>query len=146
MQGGARAQTILVVDDEPLVLKLCSQILDHAGYAVEAACDGKTALEICESGKPIDIALLDVIMPGMSGPELADRLAKLHPDVRIIFMSGYQDYQLEKYRPFSFKWFLRKPFKPDLLLATIRTALKEPRKRETETQETTTGRRKAFGS
>jgi two-component system, cell cycle sensor histidine kinase and response regulator CckA len=130
MQAGAQAQTILVVDDEPLVLKLCSQILTQAGYSVLAASDGKSAIKVCESGAPIDAALLDVIMPGMNGPELADSLAKWRPEIRIVFMSGYQDYQLEKYRPFSFKWFLRKPFKPDVLLSVIRDAMSQPGPRE----------------
>jgi CheY-like chemotaxis protein len=87
-------QTILVVDDEPLVLRFSSNLLVKAGYDVLTAPDASIALEICQTARtPISLALLDVIMHGMSGPELADYLEGMGV-TRIMLMSGYPEKEL----------------------------------------------------
>jgi two-component system cell cycle sensor histidine kinase/response regulator CckA len=130
MQSGGKAQTILVVDDESIVLNLCSKILAQAGYRVLTAINAGDALDIARACKhSIEVALIDVMMPGVNGLVLADRLVKLHPEASLVFMSGYQDYQIAKFRPFEFKWFLRKPFKPADLIRIIQQPLEEARKR-----------------
>ena len=140
------ARTLLVVDDEELLLRLCLRILVPAGFRVLTADGGEAAVKICtEFQGSISVALLDVMMPKMSGPELAPYVIKLHPETSIVFMSGYEDYRLEKYRPFSFKWFLRKPFKPADLLAMIRIPLEEVKKRGPRREENVTYIRKAGG-
>ena len=123
-------RTVLIVDDEAVVVKLCSTILSRFGLQVLSATSGEAAINLCGTfTQPIDVALLDVMMPGLSGPKLGDRVVRLHPEAALVFMSGYEDYQIAKHRPFPFKWFLRKPFKPNELVTTIRAALNEGRKR-----------------
>jgi PAS domain S-box-containing protein len=84
------SQTILLVEDEKGVRKLAGQILKRQGYKVLEASNGGEALLICEQHEgPIDLLLTDVVMPGMSGRELADRLAGARRDMKVLFMSGY---------------------------------------------------------
>ncbi|HMB85916.1 MAG TPA: response regulator [Methylomirabilota bacterium] len=82
-------ETILVVDDEIQVRALARDILVGAGYRVLEAEDGETALKITEEHQgAIHLLLTDIMMPGINGKELADRIAALRPDTRMIFMSG----------------------------------------------------------
>jgi CheY-like chemotaxis protein len=83
-------ETILLVDDEPAVLKLCQQILKLDGYSVLPATSGEEALHLLEQNKAaINLALLDVMMPGMNGVELAGRIEATNPDILIILMTGF---------------------------------------------------------
>jgi two-component system cell cycle sensor histidine kinase/response regulator CckA len=85
-------ETVLVVEDEEKVRKLIVEILERQGYRVLEASDGDEALLIHEKHDgPIHLILVDVVMPGMSGSELAKRLASLRPDTKILYMSGYTD-------------------------------------------------------
>jgi two-component system cell cycle sensor histidine kinase/response regulator CckA len=88
-------RTILVVDDEPDVLRLIESILSDGGYRVIPARDATKAIEAFEkmSERP-DLILTDVVMPGMSGPMLVDHLLGLQPELRVLFMSGYDDRQV----------------------------------------------------
>jgi CheY-like chemotaxis protein len=88
-------RTILVVDDEPDVLRLIESILSDGGYRVIPARDAAKAIQAFEKmpEKP-DLLLTDVVMPGMSGPMLVDHLLTLQPDLRVLFMSGYDDRQV----------------------------------------------------
>jgi two-component system cell cycle sensor histidine kinase/response regulator CckA len=138
------SETILVVDDEKSVLSVTSAFLLRSGYKVLEANSGARALEICAGGETgIHLLLTDVVMPRMSGPELAERLLAIYPDLRVLYMSGYEDYHFEKYRPFALKWLLRKPFTPVSLLSLVRQALDEPRKREPSRQPASRGIRRA---
>ena len=85
-------ETILVVEDEPAVRDLAKQVLAKAGYTVMTAANGDEALQLCErqAGK-IHLALTDVVMPGMGGRVFAEQLARLRPDIKILYMSGYTD-------------------------------------------------------
>jgi signal transduction histidine kinase len=85
-------ETILVVEDEEKVRELAVRILMDHGYKVLEAPQGSDALLFCEQYKdPIDLMITDVVMPGMSGSELAKRLEPLHPQMRVLYMSGYTD-------------------------------------------------------
>ncbi len=83
-----RAETILLAEDEEMVWKLARQVLEMYGYQVLEAANGGAALLICERHKePINLLVSDVIMPEMSGRELADRLAQLRPEMKVLYMS-----------------------------------------------------------
>jgi DNA-binding response OmpR family regulator len=85
--GGA---TILVVDDEPVVLDTVRDGLTAHGYQVLSAASGNEALQVSQAHQgSIALALVDVIMPGMSGPEVAQRLHAARPDLKVLFMSGF---------------------------------------------------------
>src|SRR5690348_10914669 len=104
-------ETILVVDDDPLVLKMCSAGLSNAGYHVVTAVDGMQAIEMCRRIHfRIDLALIDAIMPIMSGPELEEALQSL--GIRVLIMSGYPEAQILERLGLSVKHdsFLAKPF------------------------------------
>src|SRR5882724_46544 len=83
---------ILVVDDEPLVLRFICQCLRQEGYPVLEAASGADAIELCRTNKgPISIGLFDVIMPVICGPDLKHSLEQLHPDLRVLYMSGFPE-------------------------------------------------------
>jgi CheY-like chemotaxis protein len=85
-------ETVLLVEDENGVRELARQYLETGGYKVIQASNGNEALEIAAAyGEPIHLLLTDVVMPGISGRELADRLLVIRPDIRILFMSGYTE-------------------------------------------------------
>jgi CheY-like chemotaxis protein len=86
------SETILLVEDEEIVRGLTKSILMQAGYNVLDAKGGKEAIRVCcaHTG-PIDLLLTDVVMPEISGKEVADRLLSLRPEIRVLFMSGYTD-------------------------------------------------------
>ena len=85
--GGA---TILVVDDEPVVLETVRDCLTAHGYQVLTAAGGEEAVQVAQAHQgAIALALVDVVMPGMSGPEVAQRLHGSRPDLKILFMSGF---------------------------------------------------------
>jgi DNA-binding response OmpR family regulator len=82
--------TVLVVDDEPTVLNTVRDGLTAHGYRVLEALDGETALGIAGSHPgPIALLLVDVVMPGLSGPEVATRLHTMRPDTKVLYMSGF---------------------------------------------------------
>jgi PAS domain S-box-containing protein len=86
------AGRVLVVEDEKLVRDLTVAVLERGGYEVLAAADGREALEVIDqSTRPIDVLLSDMVMPGMSGRELAERFTALQPGSRVLLMSGYAD-------------------------------------------------------
>jgi CheY-like chemotaxis protein len=122
----ARGETILVVEDEDAVRRLTQRILSRAGYTVIEAVGGAAAMAAWEAHEgDIDLLLTDVVMPGMSGKELADRLG-----VVPVFMSGYTDdvvlqHGVEAGRP----RLVQKPFDAGTLLAAVRAALDEDRTR-----------------
>lgn len=84
--------TILLVEDDAAVRSSCERMLVHAGYAVLAAEDGPSALrQLTNATGRLDLLLSDVVMPGMSGTELARRVKDVQPDIAVLFMSGYAD-------------------------------------------------------
>lgn len=87
-------QTILVLDDEPGVLRLVCVMLEKKGYRVLSAANGEQALRHCDVNPQIDLLLTDVIAPGMSGPMIADQILARQPGIKILFMSGYEGTQV----------------------------------------------------
>jgi CheY-like chemotaxis protein len=88
-------RTILVVDDEQDILKVVEAALNRGGFEVVHAHSGVMALDLFEKlQKPVDLLLTDVVMPGMSGPMLVDRLLAIQPSLPVLFMSGYDDRQV----------------------------------------------------
>ena len=86
------AKTVLVVDDEPSVLRVASKVLRRAGYDILEALGGEEALRIAdEFDGTIDLLLTDVVMPGLGGRELGERFSELHPRTSLLFMSGYTE-------------------------------------------------------
>ena len=87
-------QTILVLDDEPGILRLVSLTLEKKGYRVLNAANGDQALRQCDVNPDIDLLLTDVIAPGMSGPMIADQIIARRPGIKVLFMSGYEGTQV----------------------------------------------------
>jgi CheY-like chemotaxis protein len=84
--------SILVVEDEPVVRELAAQILRGRGYTVYEASGGEEALAILKSrSEPVDLLLTDVVMPGMNGRILAERVREIRSEIRVLFVSGYLD-------------------------------------------------------
>ena len=119
-----RGITILVAEDEPPVRDLLQKILGTAGFNVLVAGDGKKALEIADQHKRnIDLLLSDVVMPEMSGVELAKALKSKRPEIRIILTSAYPQGTLIM----DSDWhFIAKPFFPQRLLEEVRKVLSIP--------------------
>jgi len=84
-----QSQRVLVVEDDPRVRMSTVNTLTHLGYAVVEAENGHEALRVLASAEDIRLVLSDVIMPGMTGPELAERLRQIRPDIAVIFTTGY---------------------------------------------------------
>jgi CheY-like chemotaxis protein len=90
--GRASGEVVLVAEDEEQVRSLIVSQLSSRGYAVLSAADGREALRIAEQrSERIDVLLADVVMPRVSGPELAQMLARKHPETAVVFMSGYAE-------------------------------------------------------
>jgi CheY-like chemotaxis protein len=120
------SETILLVDDEDGVRKLCSSILQSNGYTVIEAIDGSAGLVAYEkNGGQIDLLLTDIVMPHMNGFELADRLAEKNTQLSILYMSGYRDNPIGPASKAGERPFLHKPFTPEVLLAKVRESLDE---------------------
>jgi PAS domain S-box-containing protein len=81
--------TILLVEDEEMLLWTTTKILEEMGYTVQQADSPARAIEICASGEQIDLVLTDVVMPGMNGREMVDRIRSARPYIKVLFMSGY---------------------------------------------------------
>jgi CheY-like chemotaxis protein len=121
--GGA--ETILMVEDEPSVRTIVSVMLSDQGYNVLVAGGGQEALAaVASSPVPIDLVLCDLIMPGMSGRETADRIRELQPGVKVLYMSGYTDdteIRVGTLQPGTA--FLQKPFGGGALADGVRSLL-----------------------
>ena len=119
-----RRKTVLVAEDEEAVRDLASEFLKSAGYTVLTAKDGTEALAIAkESDQPIHVLLTDVVMPNMRGPELAKRLSNLRSRVKIIYMSGYLEFDKGSGEFLEEGFFLQKPFSREALVNKVSEAL-----------------------
>ncbi|MFA6242095.1 MAG: PAS domain S-box protein [Candidatus Hydrogenedentales bacterium] len=123
MYGGT--ETILLVEDDDGVRKLATRILSEAGYTVVAACNGAEAIaKFRETPDSIDLLLLDVVMPVMSGGEACRRIRELSPAIPALFASGYAENAIHSdfVLPAGMQ-LIQKPYKPNDLLKKIRDAL-----------------------
>lgn len=130
--AGARTQappaepaTILLADDESALRRLVRRVLERQGYRVLAAESGEAALQLAEGGHgEVDLLLTDVVMPGMSGRELAERLLPSHPGMRLLYTSGYTDDEIVRHGVSRCGIpFLAKPFAPEELLRKVQEVL-----------------------
>ena len=118
-------RTILVVDDEPEIRKLVGAMVSHFGYTVMTADSGEHALTLYKNNKgPIDLLITDVVAPGMSGPMLADKLTEIQPDLKVLYISGYDNtHVVQKYVVEKGHALLAKPFTVEEIQSKVREML-----------------------
>jgi two-component system cell cycle sensor histidine kinase/response regulator CckA len=124
----AETSTILLAEDEQGVRTFLEMALKRAGHTVISTRTGPEAVRAGqEAAGPIDLLITDVVMPGMSGPEVAEQLKRTHPEMRVLFLSGYSSHTALPDRvtaePAAF---LQKPFTVDTLMAKVRERLTRP--------------------
>jgi two-component system, cell cycle sensor histidine kinase and response regulator CckA len=128
-------ETVLLVEDEISVRNLVARVLRGHGYRVLGAATGEEALSMAaQHTGPIHLLLTDIVMPRMSGRELALALTKLHPTLRVLFMSGYTDETVLRHLEDPGVAFLQKPFSPVVLAERVRAALDAERETPTSSR------------
>ncbi len=118
--------TVLLVEDEDIIRKFAARLLEEAGYSVIEAGDGLAALEMLqmrESAEPVDLLLTDLVMPKLSGLDLARRVREKRPGLPVVFMSGYAETSGNSHDEGIRRHLLQKPFKPEELLMKVGEAL-----------------------
>jgi PAS domain S-box-containing protein len=128
----AGKETILVVEDEPSLRAMIGEILESAGYEVLGGPTPEEALAAAAAHRgPLSLVLTDVVMPGMSGRQVADALQSSRPEARVLFMSGYTDDTISHHGILERGLqFLQKPFTTEGLLRKVRDVLSDPPPRE----------------
>jgi CheY-like chemotaxis protein len=118
-------ETVLLVEDEEAVRVVLARVLRTAGYTLLVARDGQEALELLAQHEgPLDLLLTDVVMPGLNGRELAERVAADRPDTKVLFMSGYtNDLVLREGISTAETHFIAKPYSRQDMLLKIRSVL-----------------------
>ncbi len=117
-------ETILFVEDDDMVRNMVTAVLEQYGYRVLEAENGSSAMKHCENEKKIHLMITDVVMPGTSGPELVRQINTMHPEMKVLFISGYTDDAIvhhgviDEHTPF-----LQKPFTPQKLAFKVRETL-----------------------
>ncbi|MBY0523758.1 MAG: MEDS domain-containing protein [Gemmataceae bacterium] len=121
-------ETILLADDEPMIRKLGRTILERYGYAVLLAEDGLEAVQMYQQQMDqIDLVILDLTMPRMSGHDALHQLCQMDPSVRVLFASGYSAEQMTNEHPDQVLGFLSKPYRPETLARAVRDVLDRAR-------------------
>jgi two-component system, cell cycle sensor histidine kinase and response regulator CckA len=121
-------ETILLAEDSDLVRQLTREMLEVRGYRVLEALDGKDAVHICKTYTgQIDLTLTDVVMPGLTGRELAEQIAELRPNTKVLLMSGYTDEISKAGFLYPGLHFIEKPFTSNALATKIRELLDPPK-------------------
>ena len=135
VEGARGTETVLVVEDDDLVRRFVRRALEDSGFTVLVAVDGQDAIERIESAsEPVDLVLTDVVMPRVTGPELADRVALVAPGTPVLFMSGYMNEPfLATDKRLHSGDLLQKPFSAAELRSRVRLALDGQRATSTET-------------
>jgi len=135
MEDQGRVPTVLVVDDEPEVRKLVAAIIGSLGYAVLTADSGQHALAVYEHYQSrIDLLVTDVVAPGMSGPVLAQRLGEKQPDLKVLYISGYdRSHVVQAYVLDRGCHLLTKPFTASQLGQEVQALIGAPAKTRTAT-------------
>lgn len=114
---------ILLVDDEGMIRQLMAGVLEGQGFSVVQAEDGKSAIKVF-SENPVDLVILDMIMPGMKGEEVLKALRTISPGVRVIVSSGFMsEEQRDRLKEFGIEDFLDKPYREEDVLLSVRRIL-----------------------
>lgn len=123
-----RSETVLLVEDDALLLQLMSEVLRHAGYRVLEASNAGEALLVCEQhAGEIHLLLTDIVLPRVNGLELAVRVRRQYPGIKVVFMSGYADETISRFgSPAPGDLLIEKPIAPEALLARLRDLLDAP--------------------
>ncbi len=118
-------ETILLVEDEEMILSLGKAILERHGYSVLASRDPQEALEMVQSyDSPVDLLITDVVMPNMNGRDLEEKVKRLNPGIKVVFMSGYTSDVIDSCGVIEQNvHFLQKPFSVSSLVMKVREAL-----------------------
>jgi CheY-like chemotaxis protein len=118
-------ETVLLVEDEDAVRSLSGLVLRQSGYHLLEAGSGQEATRVAgEHGGPIHLLVSDVVMPGVGGPQLAERLRPLHPEMKVLFVSGYTDDAVMRHGvEEDLVPYLQKPFSPVALAQKVREVL-----------------------
>ena len=118
-------ERILLVEDEAAVREIARELLAAAGYRVQVAANAQQALALAaSSSEPQDLLLTDMVLPGLTGPQLAERLSASYPGLRVLFTSGYAAEALGRGTNLPARMdLLPKPFTRDILLRRVRAAL-----------------------
>ena len=127
LKGLSGSETILIVEDDVAVRTITVKILQRYGYRVFHAGKGEEALQVAEKHEgSIRLMITDVVMPGMNGHELAERMQFLHPELKVIFMSGYINDAIDHHGMLTPKVeLLQKPFTPERLVSKVREVLNQ---------------------
>ena len=121
LESSNDAVTVLVVEDEPLILDMISQELAEQGFAVLEAETGEAALSIIESGQTVDVLLTDMGLPGeLDGWRLAATAREAKPELPVIYVTGYT---VDREAAVPGSVFLKKPYRPSAITETIRTLI-----------------------
>jgi CheY-like chemotaxis protein len=119
-------ETVLIVEDDPAVRVLVSQVLSELGYAFVEAGDADGALPIIESGQRIDLMISDVGLPGMNGRQLAEIGRQIRPDLKVLFITGYAEHAAVRGGFLDpGMQLITKPFTFDLLTAKVREMIRD---------------------
>jgi CheY-like chemotaxis protein len=126
--SGESSETILLVEDEASVRLITRRFLQERGYSILEASEAEEALRLCqEYTGQIDLLITDVVMPKLSGPELAKRLANLYPNLKILYISGYANEELREHQAQNVaSLLLEKPFSLETLTRRVREILDRP--------------------
>ncbi len=140
MENRDTQATILVVDDEPMVLGFLTGTLSRYGYRVVQAESGAQALRLCKDrGHAIDLILTDVVMPGLNGKDLVDAIRGLGLDPKTLFMSGFTRDVAAETGFTDWASFIQKPFTPTQLVGKVREVLGAREKASPATAESGSG-------
>ena len=122
----ATVETVLVVDDQDDVRRMLVDVLKIGAYNILEARDGESALKLAEQlATPIELLVTDIVMPGLTGTELADQLRLRHPALKVLFLSGYAEHDRVR-KPDDREQFIPKPFLPAELFRRVTAFLREP--------------------
>lgn len=123
--GATRPPTVLVLDDDAQLRSAAVRILNQRGYRALAADTAAKALEVATSWPgPLDLLICDLVLPGLSGREAANAILARHPELKILFMSGYSSYGSFRLQVEESGWaFLGKPFEIPEFLGAVEAAL-----------------------
>jgi len=126
-------ETVLLVEDAAAVRAVTKQVLERQGYTVVEASDGEVALRLAQRERgPIRLLLTDVVMPRVSGRELAEQLTRARPDLKVLYASGYTDDSVVRHGILELGTaYLQKPFSPESLARKVRDVLDAPPTRST---------------